>query len=320
MALRTAILTWIGSISLLTLLSGCPASEPQTKESSPPKTSTQKVTSPVATPVFTLMLVNPYVLEPIARYEPQQQRFVSALPVHSADTAINEEADAEALRKLIPFTTTYPVYVHGEKVQQFQPQRLDPPGCGDYPQVVGQLNPPVDENQSFQGLAYVPARVFSPFQSPVTLAVAEQTRMGAMLKSAYFAQKTRSAEANEFELTSTHSFPFQRAAHQPFELGLFITGRRKHTGKQAMCDQETFWVMGLWQQGKAVPLVSYQQPHKSEYDDDCQSSDLVSSFVVNQALDHVLVRHNAYESWAYSIYAWQKNTWKEVFAGGGGGC
>jgi hypothetical protein len=42
--------------------------------------------------------------------------------------------------------------------------------------------------------------------------------------------------------------------------------------------------------------------------------------VVDQALDHVLVRHNAYESWSYAIYAWRQDTWEKVFAGGGGGC
>jgi hypothetical protein len=320
MDLQTATTLIIGSLSVLTLLSGCPAAKSQAEGSAPPKSSHEKVASPVVTPAFTLMMVNPYVLEPIARYEPQQQRFVSALPVHGPDTEVNEEGDAEAMRKLIPFTTAYPVYVHGEKVQQFQPQRLDPPGCGDYPQVVGQLNPPVDENQSFQGLAYVPVRSLPTFQPSATPTLDAQTRMGALLKSAYFVQNKRSANEKHFELTSTRSFPFQKTANSSFELGLFITGRRKNTGQQAMCDQETFWVMGLWEQGKAVPLVSYQQPHRSEYAEDCQSSDLISSFGVNQALDHVLVRHNAYESWSYSIYAWQQDTWKEVFAGGGGGC
>lgn len=225
MRLRKALIAGLSTVLLL----GCPAAEDTQAESRPsPSVSTAATVAPAVTPAFTLLTVNAQTLEPVARYVPAQRRFEAALPERAAEAPVSEEGDAEAIRQLIPLTATYPVYWQGQKIQTFQPERLDPPGCGDYPQVAGQLDPPMDETQSFQGLAYAPMRNLPALQPPAAPALAEQAEMGAMLKTAYFAQGNRSAQESSFELTGTYTFPFQKAAGQPFELGVFVTGRRKN--------------------------------------------------------------------------------------------
>lgn len=301
-------------------LSACPDTPPDTTAESTSSTAPASA-EPVKSAPFVLLAAGQERLEPIARYQPESASFASALPDRSQSPEAPAEADAELIKKLVPQTDRYPVYLNGSQRSQFEIERLDPPGCGDYPQIMGKLNPPVSvpENESFQGFAYAPANsLLARFSPPPAPDTANLNEMGEMLKTAFFASRSE-LQADDFILDHIRSFPFQKTAGGEMELGLLISGRRSDEAHAAFCGQETFWVLGIWEQGRAVALASYLHP-KSEYPEDCQASDLVGSFSTGPALDHVVIQHNGYEWWNYSIYAWQADSWKEVFKGGGGGC
>ncbi|MBF2055549.1 MAG: hypothetical protein IGS03_19025 [Candidatus Sericytochromatia bacterium] len=311
------------SACLSLCLSACPETPPDTAPTeATAEPSAAQSTLPIQASPFVLLSVSAKSLEPIARYQPESQTFAPALPERGQSLDAPTEADAELLKNLVPQDASYPVYRNGSPQGHFGIERLDPPGCGDYPQMVGQLQPPatVPENETFQAFSYAPASTplaaFTPPPAPDSETLSE---MGNMLKTAFFANQNLSEQADEFILDHVRSFPFQKTAGGEMELGLLISGRRSDETHAAFCGQETFWVLGIWEQGRAVPLASYLHP-KSESPEDCQASDLVGSFSTGPALDHVMIQHNGYEWWDYSIYAWREDSWKEVFRGGGGGC
>lgn len=311
------------SICLSLCLSACPETPPDTTAATEPATEPAASQSAIAVQAspFVLLSVGATSLEPIARYQPETQTFASALPERSQSSEVPSEADAVLLQQLVPQEASYPVYLNGSPRGHFGIERLDPPGCGDYPQMVGQLQPPAQmpENEVFQAFSYAPASTpLAAFNPPSAPDSENLNEMGNMLKTAFFANQMRDQAAG-FILDHIRSFPFQKAAGGEMELGLLISGRRSDETHAAFCGQETFWVLGIWEQGRAVPLASYLHP-QSESPEDCQASDLVGSFSTGPALDHVVIQHSGYEWWDYSIYAWREDSWKEVFRGGGGGC
>jgi len=308
---------------LSSLLMACPEQPADTSgQQNPSETSQSSTSKPVKSSAFTLVSVSPQSLSPIARYSPESGKFSVALPPHADPYHVLGEAEAAQLLALLPLEQRYPVYLNGRQLSFFEPERLEPPACEDHHQFLGQLNPPipVPENTSFSAVAYAPPLADLPtLHPPAPPSEAELNQMGTDLKELFLQQQGLEAQAAEFEVLSTTSFPFQTQPGGEFELGLFVAGKRGSENHAAFCNEETFWVLGMWEQGRAVVQAGYLHP-KADTPEACQASSLVSSFVVNGSLDHVLVQHNTYTVWSYSIYAWQTDTWKEIFRGGGGGC
>ncbi len=269
---------------------------------------------------FSLWLANADHLEAVAHYNAQNQRFQDFWPHREATETSEEDVEAQKtrLQQTLPAEQPYPAFMNGQKVGDFRIEGIEPPGCVDHPQIKGKLSTATTSPPT--GFVYAPPQPIPPWESGMKAPGApELAEMGEMLKTAFFAQQNLSARSDAFQTEPVQYFPFQKPGQQEAALGLFLRGERKSESPEVVCAQESFWVLGVWEQGRAIPLASGMQP-ASEMAEDCQRAEFVGSFNAGERVDHVVITHHGYEWWDYSIYAWKNDAWEKVYRGGGGGC
>lgn len=304
------------------LLCACPNSENKETE---PKSSSSPIQQVRATPqpiAFTLFATSLESLQPIARYLPENQSFEPVLPEQDLSQTEAIQINTNLLTQNIPLNVVYPVFQNGLKLGAFQPERLEALGCGDAPEIIGQWKPALQRKvkPEDRAIGYAPVLNDLPtLKLPKPLDAITLAELGEALKAQFFQERGMSTRVNEFGLNATHGFPFQKHSGAPIIQGLFIQGHSNAPIHPTQCGKESYWVLALLEAGKPVIFASYLQP-SSDYPEDCQSSDFISSFVVGQTLNHILIQHHAYESSDYSIYAWRGQSLKKVFQGGRSGC
>lgn len=311
------LVTWGTLCTLLLGAYGC--AEESVRDQTDNTQTTQSAPAP-ATADFTLWLANADHLEAVAHYDAQNRRFQDFWPNHDETESPREDFEAQKtrLQQTLPAESPYPAFMDGQRVGDFHIEGIEPPGCVAHPQIKGKLS--TVTNLPPTGFVYAPPQSFTPWESQTQAPRApELVEMGEMLKTAFFAQQNLSARSEAFQTDPVRSFPFQKPGQQEAALGLFLRGERKSESSEVVCAQESFWVLGIWEQGRAIPLASGIQP-LSEMAEDCQRSEFVGSFNAGEGVDHVVITHHGYEWWDYSIYAWRKDGWEKVYRGGGGGC
>lgn len=301
----------------LVSLSACPAETTDTSSSSSASTTLQPSASPEqqVLQAFTLATVSRNQLEPVATFNPESKAFGQAI-----STEEGEDNAKARLTALFPLQQTFDVYQNGQVVSQFVTETLKPNGCGFLPLLIGKHNP--DQPEDFKGITYTSPAPIQPSPPPTLPTGAALQQMAETLKQRLFSDQGRESQQDQYGVDSIQPFAFQTAPGQPFKTGMLLTGRRKEDqtkSQYAVCGEELYWALGSFEQGNAVLHAGMFQPH-SEDAEICYIPSLESSFVAQQALDHVLIHITGYEFWEYQIYAWQNKGFKEVFRGGGGGC
>jgi hypothetical protein len=258
-----------------------------------------------AQPSITLIVVEGQKAFPVVKYEPSTHRF-EEIPERFA----------------LPPKSTYPLYQNGRKMGVFQAEKITPSGCSDFPQLTGKTHLLSSQQQpKFAQPSFLTYLSYTPEESK-RLALSPAPKLnsiGESLKQQVLSKTGRKNESMSFVITTVNSFVFQKGKGQKLEEGIFIAARHHRPSGVEACETEAFWALGIMQAGIPVLLKQMSTPFSAS-EEECKHSNLVSSFSIDQTLDHVIIQHNGYEWWNYRIYDWQKDNWKEVFYGGGGGC
>lgn len=271
---------------------------------------------------YVLWVFHSQSAEPVARFNPQTQRFTEAFTSDAPPESPQSQAQYQQfMQQYLPLQQANPVYQNGEVQGSFiATKQQNEYGCFDYPPMLGilqQTTPITEEYPAFLGFS-------SGF--PGVRTYAAKTRPAAFLQPA-----TAHQLAHTFLQSQGHTpawgnlkldqqKPFAISTDHGLETQLFVSGHVSDPQSEpGTCPAVKFWAIGQWQQGQLKVVTGELTDRHSELET-CGSYQLISSFATDPQANKVLIADSGYEWWSYLIYGYQQGTYQKLFAGGGGGC